>query len=143
MIQRIQSLFLLLAAAASGGLFLPLPLARSPQPQTAGVFEDGLLTATDDLLLSVLLASSGALALLAIFLFRNRPMQIRLTGLALLLGVGGLGLSLYHFLSVGKAAGAEPAPGMALPLIMVVLCLLAIRFIRRDEDLVRSMDRLR
>ncbi|RMF28919.1 MAG: DUF4293 family protein [Bacteroidetes bacterium] len=143
MIQRIQTLFLLLAAAAGGGLFLPLPLARTPQPQPGGLFSDGLLTVTDDVLLSVLLGLGGGLAFAAIFLFRNRPLQIRLTGLAFLVGLAGLGLGLYHFFTQGQAAAAEPALGLALPVLFAVLCLLAIRFIRKDEELVRSMDRLR
>jgi hypothetical protein len=77
MIQRIQTIFLLLAAGFFGGTAL-LPLMRSSEPiPTSRYFSDGVFQAGDHPLLFAVTALGAVLALVAVFLYRNRPLQIR------------------------------------------------------------------
>jgi hypothetical protein len=75
MIQRIQSVFLLLAAASFGGL-LSFPLAISDKP-TAQFLADSVYDITDHIALLVLTILGIAISLITIFLFRNRPLQLK------------------------------------------------------------------
>jgi hypothetical protein len=157
MIQRIQSVFLLLLALAMLSM-LALPLWHKidgltnqeltltafgftakgmPQPASTGpVWLIGLLA-----------GASAAVAIFEIFQFRNRGKQLLLGTVNLLLITATIGAGFY-FSSQGeqllnvKLAGQYMA-GFYLPTLALMLNLLANRFIRRDEQLVRSMDRLR
>lgn len=146
MIQRIQSIFLFLAGGASLGLF-GLPFATTPQAiESSMIFGDALYNVNDQVGLSVLFGLAGALALIAIFLFRNRGLQSKVSLSALILNIGGLVFALYYLTQnlteAGKAA-IEFAFGAIFPIIAVFFCFLAYRFIKKDDKLVRSMDRLR
>ncbi|MEM9023044.1 MAG: DUF4293 family protein, partial [Bacteroidota bacterium] len=80
--------------------------------------------------------------------FKNRPLQIRLARLSMLLT---LLLWVWFFLHADAlASGLNPAEPVAnygvsaiLPLIALILLFLAARAIRKDDELVRSVDRLR
>ena len=157
MIQRIQSVFLaLLALAMASILFLPLwhkidGLTR--QELTLGAF--GFATKSVELpatlgpvwLIGVLAGASAAVALAEIFQFRNRTRQQLLGQLNLLLITATLGAGFY-FSNKGEQLlniklEGQFLLGFYLPTLALLLNLLASRFIRRDEQLVRSMDRLR
>lgn len=146
MIQRIQSIFLLLAGSASLGVF-GLPFARTAQAiEGSAIFDDAVYNVNDQLALMLLFGLSGALALLAIFLFRNRKLQMKLSLSALILNLGGLAFGLVYLLQEITDAGKEAIQdglGMYLPVIAIICGLLAYRFIKKDDKLVRSMDRLR
>ncbi len=144
MIQRIQSLFLLLASAASFGLF-GLPFARSEE-SGIDIFIDTRYDLSDHIGLSVIFGLAGLLALATIFLFNRRKFQLRFT--IMTLGVVLIGLAftvIFFFQNVPNPGAMQIDPGLGLGLIglAIVLLLLAYRFIRKDEKLVRSMDRLR
>ncbi|WP_282783589.1 DUF4293 domain-containing protein [Phaeodactylibacter xiamenensis] len=146
MIQRIQSIFLFLAGGASLGLF-GLPFATTPKAiESSMIFGDALYNVNDQVGLSVLFGLAGALAIIAIFLFRNRGLQSKVSLSALILNIGGLVFALYYLTQnlteAGKAA-IEFALGATFPIIAVFFCFLAYRFIKRDDKLVKSMDRLR
>lgn len=141
MIQRIQSVWLLLAAAAS---FLTLKFSfysgniiKAGQPK---VFSS--LIATNDILLTITTVATGLLALIAIFLYKNRKLQTRLCMIALLLS--GLNLVLFY-IQVKKFVPREGNYDLtaALAIVVPVLIILAIRGIYRDQKLVKSLDRLR
>lgn len=133
MIQRIQTIYLFLAALLSGlAVALPVPYALSGT--TALELNDFLPTA----ILSGLVA---AICLFAIFLFRNRLLQISISRIALLLGLAVVLTGGYFAL---QTDGQDvPQAGAAFPLLQIVFTVLGIRGIRADESLVRSMDRLR
>ena len=146
MIQRIQSIFLLLAAGASLGLW-GLPFARTPQAiERSEIFNDAVYNLQDQVGLMVLFSLAGALAFLGIFLFRNRSLQMKMSMSALLLNLGGLVFGIYylaqHITEQGEKA-LQDAAGMYLPVAAILFTFLAYRFIKRDEKLVKSMDRLR
>jgi glucan phosphoethanolaminetransferase (alkaline phosphatase superfamily) len=157
MIQRIQSVFLLLLALAMlSVLALPLwhkidGLTHQELTLTAFGFEAKglqLPAGTGPVwVIGVLAAASAALAMFEIFQFRNRLRQLLLGSLNLLLITATLGAAFY-FSNKGeqllnlKLEGKAQA-GFYLPTLALLLNLLANRFIRRDEQLVRSADRLR
>ena len=146
MIQRIQSIFLLLAGGASLGLF-GLPIATTPQAiDNSMIFGDALYNVNDQVGLSVPFGLAGALSIIAIFLFRNRGLQSKVSLSALILNIGGLVFAIYYLAEnlteAGKAV-VEFAFGGAFPILAVFFCFLAYRFIKKDDKLVRSMDRLR
>ena len=157
MIQRIQSVFLLLLALAMlSVLALPLwhkidGLTHQELTLTAFGFEaKGVQLPAFSApvwLIGAFAAASAAVAIFEIFQFRNRTQQLLLGSVNLLLITATLGAG-FFFSTKGeqllnlKLEGAFQA-GMYLPTLALVLNLLANRFIRRDEQLVRSADRLR
>ncbi len=146
MIQRIQSIFLLLASGATFGLF-GLPFAStSDVVSKSSIFSDALFNLQDHIALLVIFGLGGLLALVAIFLFKNRKLQLNLSRFALIANVIGLVLAIILFMQDKANLGvAEPndEAGLYMPFIAVVFLGLALRFISKDEKLVKSMDRLR
>jgi hypothetical protein len=144
MIQRIQTVFLLIAAIAIGTLGM-IPFATS-SVLTSSLFADGSYSVFDSILLEVLGATSVLLILATIFLYRNRKTQIKAAYGAVLLIVVFLVMA---YLSLTNAGFSVSDPsirkgvGMLMPVIAIVCILAANRYIRKDENLVKSMDRLR
>ncbi len=136
MIQRIQSVYLLLVAGLSAGLSMFLPY---------GIDKEGLeLFVKDDYMLLGLFAGSALLALIAIFLFRNRQLQFVLGRINILLNFILLGVFVYWSLTVsGETTVSEKGIGMIIPIISIVLLVMANKAIKKDENLVKSVDRLR
>jgi len=158
MIQRIQSVFLLLLALAMlSVLFLPIwskfdPISKQTIVLTATQLayqkaDAGTAAPTATWPIAVLAVASAAVAVLEIFQFRNRFNQLKLGALNFLLIVGTIGAGFYYS-GVGERLlnikiPGEFAAGFYLPTLALLLNLLANRFIRNDERLVRSQDRLR
>lgn len=143
MIQRIQSIFLLLAAAAALGLF-GLPLAATAEPLSDSVlFADAQYQLGDHWSLMTAFGLAGVFLLAAIFLFRNRKLQMNLTLFGVLLSIIGAGISAFFFFSDTGANEAAASSGIGLPVAAIIFGLLAYTYINKDEKLVRSADRLR
>jgi hypothetical protein len=157
MIQRIQSVYLLLGA---GALFLLLHSSlrlgglddQGESVLEAAVstsFADGRFTVDDHLLLLILTLVSGCIALGGIFAYKNRPFQIQLVKVFIVgaLFVNGMaGYLIWKELGIVQeniSVGFDIGPGLALPLLAIVMGYLAITRIRKDEQIVRSMNRLR
>ncbi len=145
MIQRIQSIFLLLASATFFLQFV-FQFATSDK-STPGMLSDQMYNVSDHPVLMALTVIGGAIALIAIFLFRNRPLQIRLGYVTIIFCIL---LPLVAFLLIyseptGLEKGTEIHDGLAmyLPIIGLIMTILANRFINKDNKLVKSMDRLR
>lgn len=80
----------------------------------------------------------------SIFLFRNRNMQKRVILVAILIIIALsvlCGINAQQF--PGGISGISVHVGTFLPLIAAIFSTLAIRGIRKDEQLLRSADRLR
>ena len=137
MIQRIQSLYMLLVAAIAGGLTSVFSLYT--------LENEGEIFAKDDLTYFGLFIASAILALITIFLFKNRKLQFVLNRLNILLNLILLGIFVYRILNLsgGTEIVSEKGIGVILPIISIVLLVLANRAIKKDEDLVKSVDRLR
>ncbi len=88
--------------------------------------------------------SSAALSLVSLFMFKNRKLQFVLGRINIILNFFLLGVFVYWSLSVpGEMDISEKGIGMLLPIVSIVFLVLANRAIKKDEDLVKSVDRLR
>ncbi len=145
MIQRIQTIFLALASGTFAGQFL-LPFASSEGKEQV-FFEDSIYNIQDHvgLLIITILGIVGALG--AIFLFKNRPLQLRITYISIVMAILLPILAIWLFFNAGhqmvEGNGVEDGLGLYLPVLGVVFSGLAARFIKKDDKLVKSMDRLR
>jgi len=136
MIQRIQTIYLLLAAIVSAGLVFMVSLWTD--------VDGNQVMAIDEINYFVAFIASGVLSLIAIFLFKNRKLQTVISRLNILLNLILLGVFVYRSLTMsGGTAVPEKGIGMFLPIISIVFLVLANRAIRRDEQLVKSADRFR
>ncbi|MGY0407712.1 MAG: DUF4293 domain-containing protein [Polaribacter sp.] len=143
MIQRIQTIYLLLAAIISGALIFVFNLWKSKKIE---VFAMQLLEDHSTILkvLPILFLVSAIISVIAIFLFKNRKLQFVMVRLAILVNLILLGLLIYVSLTLpGEAAVSENGIGMFIPILAVLLLVLANKAIKKDEDLVKSVDRLR
>jgi hypothetical protein len=155
MLQRIQTLILLLALPVSLLIWLESMVfarlsgdLRPLDPPDGSLLADGVLMGYEHVALWGAMKLAAIICLIAVFMFRNRPRQLQLTVVAAVLYLLAILLSgFFVFVDYQKLAAGERylaiGPGLTLPLAGVLLCLLAIRYIRKDERLVRSMDRLR
>lgn len=107
----------------------------------AGVFSDGSFSASDHPGLIAALALAGILALVSVFLYKNRPLQAKLTAFSVVCTLLGAAFAAWLFFQSGASAGVQPGAFLVLP--VAVFAWLAIRHIKKDEKLVRSADRLR
>lgn len=144
MIQRIQTVYLLLTAIISGGLVFVFDLwilANGTEVFVANLFSSPELTQK---LIPVSFFASSVIALISIVNFKNRKLQFVLGRIIVLINLFLLGLLIYLSLTLsGETAVSEKGIGMFLPVVIVVLAVLANRAIKKDEDLVKSVDRLR
>jgi hypothetical protein len=133
MIQRIQSIWLLLASAAAFSA-LRFPFYYTPTPFALEI--NG--SAQYSTLIS--LAFSACLSFITIFLYGNRMLQLKVTFLNFLLSCLG-GFFVYKIV-VANPGGGFTLPSLAL-FVIPVLQILAMIKIYKDEQLVKSADRLR
>ena len=154
MIQRIQTLYLLLAAGlVACAAFLPLASFASGGEEFR-LYAFGLRTADGEtvqstLYMGFLLALALVLPLATIFLFKRRMLQFRLGVVEMILLLGAqIVMGIYYFLSYRLFSSFEfhaqsvKLP-LVLPLIAMIFTYLAVRAIFRDELMIRSMDRIR
>ncbi len=145
MIQRIQSIFLLLASACAFSLFA-FPFATGPTTQST-FFEDGLYNLQDNIGLLALFCLAGLLTFIGIFLFRNRKTQLLVNRIAITANIIGLVLAVVLFMNdsqnMNQSVNPDDGIGAYLPFAFLVFAFLANHFINKDEKLVQSMDRLR
>ena len=150
MLQRIQTVYLLIIVVLTvATLFLPLAVLQ--QGDALFSFDaSGLSTmiGEPELLYPAwgLFALTAIIALVTIFLYRKRILQIRLCVFNALLILGFYGFFAFLIYSLkGDMEGASVSVKIALsfPLVNLILDYLAIRNIGADEALVRSLDRLR
>lgn len=157
MLQRKQSLFLLLAAIC-GALTFFFPVAtftrgdKSWSFRTTGLFmADGTPVLGADLKVPffIVIGFLAVMLMVAIFLYKNRQRQITVVRTVNLLLVAVsvylyiTGTSVKAYLDQGGLVEEHFGFSEVLPLVMIVLVSMAVRGIREDEALVRSADRLR
>ncbi len=143
MLQRIQSVFLLLAVIISMGLVFVFPLWKTNE---IVVFAMDTITNVNMLIkpIGILFIISAILSLYTIFQFKNRKLQFVLNRLNILLNLLLVGFIVYQTQNLsGEASVSEKGIGSFLPIATVFLLAIANRFIKKDEDLVKSVDRLR
>ena len=145
MLQRIQSIFLLVCGGSFFGLF-GLPFASS-SVAIPNLLSDMTYNIQDSPLLIGLSVLGGLVSIIAIFLFNNRVLQMRLsyvvTVVSILLPLLAMLLIYNEGTITNQANQINDEIGIYLPLIGLIFSILAARYIKKDEDTVRSMDRLR
>ncbi len=157
MLQRKQTLFLLLAAVC-GLLTFAFPVDTFTRGDQTFIFRTyGILTAdgvplTDATMkfpLAILFGLFTALTVAAVFLYKNRPRQLRIVRMTAVFLVAMQALviitdnSIRAYLQQSGLVGRSHGASFFLPVAMIVLLMLAAHRIKKDEELVRSMDRLR
>jgi peptidoglycan/LPS O-acetylase OafA/YrhL len=141
MIQRIQSVWLLLAGIA-GMLTYRLPL-------WAGTLQDNTVknfTGPENLLLFASIIATCILGFVTIFLYKNRKTQKNLTLLGLLLSIGIIALEVYMVNEYKTTQNFKESAwqfGAIMPGLMVIFFFLAYQGISKDEKMIKSLDRLR
>lgn len=136
MIQRIQSVYMLIVALL--GALLPLWLDLWTNTDGGQVF------AKSEPVAQITFYASSALAFIAIVLFKNRQNQFVANRLNMIFNLFLLGFFVYRSLNLsGETLVSEKGIGMLIPVFSIVFLVLANRAIKKDEDLVKSVDRLR
>ena len=136
MIQRIQTLYLLIATAISACLIFVFDLYTDKN--------QALVFAKDDYFYLGLFLGSALLSLISIFSYKNRKSQFVLGRLNIILNFILLGVFVYQSLNLsGETLVSEKGIGLILPIFSIVFLVLANKAIKKDEDLVKSVDRLR
>lgn len=149
MIQRIQTVYLLVVAILAVVMIL-LPVGSFVTPDyhmseltnLALVSEEGVSDYAPWALFA-LQTVSAILALVTIFLYKKRMLQIRLTLFNMLVLVGYYVTLVIFVLNLKGDASFVPSWTVCLPLISIILSWLAIRAIGKDEMLVKAYERLR
>lgn len=155
MIQRIQTVFLFLAAIFAGVLFFSPIAAFEHGAEVMKLTVLGVNNQVDaqyfnaiyTLPLLVLTILVVAIPMVTIFMYKKRELQIKLSSLNVFLNAIICGLIfLYYTSNIEKTIAAEGVAylfGTYIPLINMVLSILAMRWIKKDIELLRSVDRLR
>lgn len=145
MIQRIQTIFLILAALVFAALF-KVPFAISDKPSVQ-ILADGVFDVTDHPVLMGLAIVGGLLALISIFQFRKRKVQLKLGYLIIVMAILLPVIAFLLFTSALPHAepsiAVEDQIGLFLPLAAILFTAIANHYIKKDDKLVKSMDRLR
>lgn len=157
MIQRVQSIFLFVLGTCMilSLLFTSWQKTNTTTQEQATLnsfylthMKGGqLISSTPTFYIAILAVVSALVAFYSISRFRNRLLQIKLGALNSLLMAGVLGLTLW-LSRQGEDLFTQPqygtySLGLYLPIVAMICNILANRFIRRDENLVRSADRMR
>ena len=158
MIQRIQTVYLFLAAACSVALFFFPVVSFLSDLTYQKLFITGLVNMAPGspaaMAPSLIFPLAGVGALMAImafagiFTFKKRGLQLRLVMFGILFTVIMIaGIFFLYVPLIEKKLSIVPdysgGIGIYFPLIALVLFILANRAIRRDDKLVKSLDRLR
>ncbi len=147
MIQRIQSLYLVISIILCATLFA-MPYAEIAKDgavylfNSKGILLDGIAKQSG-IGVVIVIALVAILHLISIFSYKNRMLQkkIVLVGMISLLGL--FGLLFYYSYFTFSGAKISLQTGFIFPLIAIIVDYLAIRGINKDEALVRSIDRIR
>jgi len=154
MIQRIQTVFLFITAALCVALFFvniaefdvdgsAVTLSLSQYSDEAGKMIESTHIIYQQVILTALVA---LINLIAIFLYNNRILQMRVCIYSIILQVAILVMFAFY-IWIGQSENGNEflhfGIGSFIPLITIILTYLAFHSIKKDEKLVRSLDRIR
>ena len=136
MLQRIQTLYLIITGFTLAGLYIWFPILTTK--------DKVVLISNQEPLVFGLLFTCIALAIIAVLTFKKRQTQFVLNRLNIILNFVLLGVFVYRSLSIpGETLVSQKGIGVFIPIISIVFLVLANKAIKKDEDLVKSVDRLR
>ncbi|BDC99721.1 DUF4293 domain-containing protein [Persicobacter psychrovividus] len=157
MIQRIQTVFLFLVSALLvAACFFPVWAFDAAGGEVHQLFLLGYnhISASGEIVkeampyaaLGMLAFAAATISLISIFQFKNRMKQLKLgyINAFLMIGImaGSLYLVKYNLVELAGGKG-NYSVGFFLVVGAIVANMVAGKFIRKDEELVRSMDRMR
>jgi len=155
--QRIQTAYLIVFAVIFlGWVAFDVPIGKLSEfdentkaAAASTALADGVYQAKDYSMLTILSLMASILAIANVFLYKNRPLQSKMT---LVLVFAAITSSIFGFyflyldiqtIQVLSTSPFSPSFGAFVPILGVVLAMMAKRAIDKDEKIVRSMDRLR
>ena len=136
MIQRIQTVYLFIALVTTGFLPFVFPLWTLNNNKEFYFMADQVYV--------LLFGLSTSLSLLSILFYKKRQHQFVINRLNLILNLILLGLFVYHSLNLSGEIVSVSNKGFGLfqPIISIVFLVLANNATKKDEDLVKSVERL-
>ena len=162
MIQRRQTIFMLLSAIISALLFFTPLVSYNDGTSIMSFTIFGIENHVETLTYSasytwpliVLTVLMTILPIYTLFRYKKRQHQVKMCQLDMLLNIIFIGLVfLYYDADIQKVIAAVEGEtyrldvayciGMVIPLVNIVLQMLAIRGIKKDIELLKSVDRLR
>jgi len=138
MIQRLQSLWLLLAAV-SAFLSFKLPFFSGTKEGVKNLTEKAIIDGGSTLFLLIATGAALIIALITIFLFKDRKLQLRLCVVGIVISL--LIIFLYYN-EIRKLSGSISLSCIFVFLIPVAF-IMAARGIWHDEKLVKSLNKFR
>jgi hypothetical protein len=147
MIQRIQTIFILVAGLLTGSLYVQkfADIIVNDELHIFNAF--GILKnqelISNGLPITLFIGIITLLHFVAIFLYKKRILQMRILGFTMILLLGLFGMFFYFTYASFEEVKVAFKVAVALPVVCVILDWLAIRAIGKDEALVRSLDRIR
>lgn len=144
MIQRIQTLYLLIATLLSGGLIFFVNLWVNADNVSFYAIDAYSSGSSLLMVMSSLFFVSALITFIAIFQYKNRQLQFVLGRLSILTNFILLGILVYLTQNLsGETVVSEKGIGLLIPILTIVFVALANKAIKKDEELVKSVDRLR
>ena len=140
MIQRIQSIWLVIAAALSGAGFGLSFFSGNKLSETVNTKEWIEFTATQNLFIMILTVAITVAALVAVFRYKDRRRQMLVIFATAILAFVNIAL---YYNAKSSFAEAKLDLGSLFSFAVPLFLLLAIRSGYKDEKLVKSTDRLR
>lgn len=131
MIQRIQSIYLLVATIATSLIAFKVPIYT---------LNERLFMAQDDTKMFILTIVGALFSLFGLFMFKNRKFQMKLIRLTILIQMI-IGVRL--FMVFNKFEIVLNNTLLFLVVFTLIALIMAYRGVKKDEDLVRSVDRIR
>lgn len=136
MLQRKQTIYLVLSILIIGALYIWFPVIQDEAGSVVIEREEPMVLGLFFLLIG--------LGVFSITSFKKRQLQFVLNRLNIILNFVLLGVFVYRSLSLpGETMVSEKGIGVLFPIISIVFLVMANKAIKRDEELVKSVDRLR
>lgn len=135
MIQRIQTVFLALAAILNLGVFFT-PIYRHTMNDPSEWI---------GISFAIFLTGAMLVSFVSIFFYNNRPNQIKWVKAATYMQIASLAIAVGVLFTLGGFGTFlwKEVASIGLMVISLILMWASIRYIRKDEELVKSMDRIR
>jgi hypothetical protein len=132
MLQRVQTLFMIGAVLLNGYVFIDSLSKYNSQEEFIW------------LAMTILSLLASLITFINIANFKKRQLQFVLNRLSIIFNFILLSLFIFHSLKLsGDVPSSMKGIEVFLILISIVLLVLANKFIKKDEDLVKSVDRIR
>ena len=146
MIQRIQTIWLFLAALMGAGLFMFDLYAGNKMVDGVTVKES--INALNNYALLLIAVVVTILPLIAIFMFKSRKRQKMMSIMSIVANIGFIALTIMlvgNFTNENATTVSDGGyrAGAVMPVLAIVFLIFAIRGINKDQKLIKSLDRLR